>query len=84
VGQDLYDKVKASAAAEGRTITNFLDFYLRRAMMSARSAPFGCTCTFLGGIHSNDCALHGQVDIETAIAAAVKRGPVTSKAAKHK
>jgi hypothetical protein len=84
VGQDLYDKIRASSLAEGRTMTNFLDFYLRQSMMASvpdltrKCATCGHQMSSVA--HAKTCG--AQVDIEDAIATVVKRGP--SKAAKHK
>jgi hypothetical protein len=78
ISDDLYDKIRSSAEAEGRTMTNFLDFYLRRALLPVNTVSNNTSAMTLGDLRRAG----RQVDIEDAIVAAVKRGPV--KAAKHK
>jgi hypothetical protein len=86
VADDLYEKIRTAAAADGRTMTNYLDFYLRRAMLNE---PEGRVLA-AGGLpvspyQSNiRTAVHPgrQVHLEEQIAAVVKRGPV--KPARHK
>ena len=85
VADDLYAAIRVAADRDGRTMGNFVDMHLRRYLM-ANGVPL--TTAEKQAVHRKNMAARGermakrQVDIETAIAAAVKRGPV--KAAKHK
>ena len=83
VSQDLYDKIRETADADGRSMTNFIDFYLRRALMPGAIGPVNTVSNNTSPMTMGDLKRRWkQVDLEDAIVSAVKRGP--SKPAKHK
>lgn len=77
VSQELADRIGANALADGRTLSNYVERLLeqtlpvtkRHVVHEQRTADIAM-----------DTRLGRQLDLETAIAQAVKRGPV----AKHK
>jgi hypothetical protein len=75
VSQELADLIASNAIADGRTVSNYIERLLER------SVP---TTVPLVPAHEvvRKKVASGQMDIETAIAHAVKRGPI--KSAKHK
>ena len=72
--QDLYERIVSIAIADGRTVSNYLERHLDATVPTAiRATPPHQKVRMRVG--------SGQVDLETAIAEAVKRGP---QKAKHK
>jgi negative regulator of replication initiation len=68
--QDLYELIASHAIADGRTISNYLERHLDRTVpTTVQAVP--------AHAQVRDAVASGQVDLETAIAHAVKRGPVT-------
>lgn len=72
VTPELYAQIEAAAADDGRTLSN----YLERAVSNYMTHPSPAK------LEVRSKRNEGQMHIEDAIAAAVKRGPVRS--AKHK
>jgi len=85
---ELLERCRAAAAADDRTLSNYLSGLLERAHPAQSSAnpprPRRAepTTARRGSVPSVGYVQPGQIHLEDAIAAAVKRGPV--KAAKHK
>jgi len=72
--ETLHGKLAAVAKAEQRSVSNMLSIAVSELIAKPENVKKWSTNR--GGVNS------GQVDLEDAIAAAVKRGPV--KASKHK
>ena len=81
VSDELYAALRVAADRDGRSIGNYVDMHLRRYFMANGVNPAEVPPA-RPGRRPGPSRPGRQVDIETAIAAAVKRGPV--KAAKHK
>ena len=89
VDKSVYELVRTAAGAEDRSVTNFLarlvaGHFSALPVRVVESAGHADRRWRAGGRIGNSVSeqTRGQVDLESAIAAAVKRGPV--KLARHK
>ncbi len=86
VRREVLDALKASAAREGRTLSNYAARILEGLWHPQDGMPL--VPERMGGVNSitemttRPASRNAQADLPGAIASAVKRGP--SKAAKHK
>jgi Arc/MetJ-type ribon-helix-helix transcriptional regulator len=76
----MFEKIKQLAERDGRSMSNFVEFHLRR-LLDANLKPVFSPAQ-LADVKAQARKAPRQVDLAEAIADAVKRGP--SKSAKHK